>query len=104
MNETHEKTCCGIGIYARNYVADTFVCSFVFHSSFEVYERELIMGKLRWGPVHTERFWRENAIKFEKENFKLVRYVTANTDLIINTRPALYSISRVSSYVLVMHN
>jgi V-type H+-transporting ATPase subunit H len=42
-------------------------------SSFEMYEREVMSGELTWSVVHTEKFWRENFQKFDKENFKLVR-------------------------------
>lgn len=28
---------------------------------------------LEWSSVHTERFWKENAIKFEQNDFQLIK-------------------------------
>ena len=42
-------------------------------SSFEMHEKEVASGLLAWGIVHTEKFWRENFMKFEKETFKSIR-------------------------------
>lgn len=42
-------------------------------SSFEMYEKEVNSGELSWGVLHTEKFWRENFLKFEKEAFKTVK-------------------------------
>ena len=39
------------------------------HSNFERYERELTTGTLRWGFIHTDKFWLENVNAFEKDNF-----------------------------------
>ena len=50
-----------------------YLFSFVF-SSFEMYEKEVASGELCWGVVHTEKFWRENFLKFEREAFKTIRY------------------------------
>lgn len=44
-------------------------------SSFDLYQAELSSGQLRWGPVHTEKFWRDHARQFEADNFELVRNV-----------------------------
>jgi V-type H+-transporting ATPase subunit H len=46
-------------------------------SSFEMYEREVKSGDLSWSIVHSEKFWRENFQKFEKDNFMLVRALVA---------------------------
>eukprot|EP00455_Lapot_gusevi_P001853 TRINITY_DN1070_c0_g1_i4.p1 TRINITY_DN1070_c0_g1~~TRINITY_DN1070_c0_g1_i4.p1 ORF type:complete len:514 (+),score=176.44 TRINITY_DN1070_c0_g1_i4:83-1543(+) len=42
-------------------------------SSFEMYEKEVTNGELQWTVVHSEKFWRENFQKFEKENFKMIK-------------------------------
>lgn len=42
-------------------------------SSFEMYEAEVLANKLRWTPVHSEQFWRENHQKFEENNFELIK-------------------------------
>ena len=39
------------------------------HSNFERYERELKSGSLKWGFIHSEKFWLENVANFERENF-----------------------------------
>merc|ERR1712154_627951 len=41
-------------------------------SSYEMYQEEVKCGKLRWSPVHSEEFWRENYQKFEENNFDLI--------------------------------
>jgi hypothetical protein len=43
-------------------------------SSWEVYLRELSSGTLSWSPVHrSERFWKENALRFEEHNSAVLR-------------------------------
>jgi V-type H+-transporting ATPase subunit H len=42
-------------------------------SSFERYEQELHSGCLSWGFIHTDKFWKENVTKFEKDNFKAIK-------------------------------
>jgi V-type H+-transporting ATPase subunit H len=39
------------------------------HSNFDRYEKELGSGTLRWGFIHSEKFWLENVNQFEKDNF-----------------------------------
>lgn len=41
-------------------------------TSFEKYIKELNSGMLEWGPVHSERFWKDNVKKFEENNFQNV--------------------------------
>ncbi|KAF4678114.1 V-type proton ATPase subunit H [Perkinsus chesapeaki] len=47
------------------------------HTNFERYENELKTGKLRWGFIHSEKFWLENAEKFEKDQFAAVKALVA---------------------------
>jgi len=53
-------------------------------SSFEMYETEIKAGNLSWTPVHSELFWRENVMKFEREEngekFGLVRRLVGMLD------------------------
>ena len=54
-----------MGLQIANYVHEL--------SSFDRYERELQSGQLRWGFLHTSKFWGENVAKllFGYENFNL---------------------------------
>jgi len=43
-------------------------------SSIDKFRKEVHKKSLRWGPVHTEKFWQENFIVFhEKENLDLIK-------------------------------
>merc|ERR1719230_749316 len=42
-------------------------------SSFDRYERELATKKLRWGFIHSDKFWQENVLKFEKDGFTAIK-------------------------------
>lgn len=43
-------------------------------SSLTEYATELKSGRLQWSPVHrSEKFWKENAIKFNEKNFELIK-------------------------------
>merc|ERR1711953_836372 len=42
-------------------------------SNFDRYERELATGKLSWGFVHTSKFWAENVMKFQENDFAPLR-------------------------------
>ena len=35
-------------------------------TNFERFEREVNSGKLKWGFIHTDRFWIENVLKCEQ--------------------------------------
>ncbi|VDK23491.1 unnamed protein product [Anisakis simplex] len=49
-------------------------------SSFDEYVTELKSGRLQWSPVHkSEKFWRENATRFNEKDFELVKYVLSLT-------------------------
>jgi len=49
-------------------------------SSFERYSAEILSGNLEWSPVHSEKFWRENNLKFENDNFNLIRALISLLD------------------------
>lgn len=53
------------GIFDTNYEEFT---------SIDKFRKEIQLKTLRWGPVHTERFWQENFIHFhEKDNLDLIK-------------------------------
>jgi len=46
-------------------------------TSYEKYEKEINEvinrgGELTWGPIHSDKFWKENFKKFEEGNFKMI--------------------------------
>jgi len=41
-------------------------------SSFDMYQSEIMSGKVSWTPVHNQNFWRENVTKFEDRNYFLI--------------------------------
>lgn len=42
-------------------------------SSFDMYKKEVLSGQLDWTPVHkSAKFWRENVMKFEQNQFELL--------------------------------
>lgn len=49
-------------------------------STYERYEREVDSGKLEWGIVHTEKFWREHVFAMEKTEFKVIKKLTQLLD------------------------
>lgn len=38
-------------------------------TSFEKYVKELESDELEWGPIHAEKFWKENYKRFEENDF-----------------------------------
>ena len=42
-------------------------------SSFDKYVREINSENMEWNSVHTERFWKENAVKFESNDFQIIK-------------------------------
>jgi hypothetical protein len=45
-------------------------------SSFDEYCTEIRSGRLQWSPVHkSEKFWRENAQRFNEKNFELIKSI-----------------------------
>ena len=46
-------------------------------SNFERYQKELESGKLSWGFIHSTKFWAENVMKFEQQEFKALKMLAA---------------------------
>jgi len=46
-------------------------------SNFDRYERELQSGTLAWGFIHTSKFWAENVMKFENNDFGALKKLAA---------------------------
>jgi len=47
-------------------------------SSYDEYVTEVRAGRLEWSPVHrSEKFWRENAAKFNDKNYELLKLLLA---------------------------
>merc|ERR1712014_429414 len=42
-------------------------------SNFDRYERELQTGVLSWGFIHSSKFWAENVLKFEQNDFRALK-------------------------------
>lgn len=49
-------------------------------SSFEMYVAELQAGTLRKSPVHNEKFWRENFLRFEDDKYAMIKAIIAQLD------------------------
>lgn len=42
-------------------------------SNYDRYERELSSGSLQWGFIHSSKFWSENVMKFEQNDFRALK-------------------------------
>jgi V-type H+-transporting ATPase subunit H len=49
-------------------------------SSFDKYVKEVNSETLDWSSVHNERFWKENAIKFEANEYHLIKYPRSHSE------------------------
>ena len=58
-------------------VIDVLNANYDVLTSFDLYVRELETGVLRWGPRHTDDFWKENVRAFEFEDFKYLKELIA---------------------------
>lgn len=79
-------------IYDENYEEFT---------SIDKFRKEIHLKTLRWGPVHTERFWQENFIHFhEKDNLDLIKDLTAllQMDNERTVAVALYDLGEFAKY------
>jgi len=52
-------------------------------SNIDRYERELATGRLSWGHMHTSKFWIDNAMLFERNDFSAIRQLS---DLLLDLR------------------
>jgi V-type H+-transporting ATPase subunit H len=59
------------------YLYDTLMRNYRDLSSYDRWVSEVHTGALRWGIVHTEKFWRENAKFVEVNDFKLLKMLIA---------------------------
>jgi len=50
-------------------------------SNFARYERELSAGKLKWGFIHSPKFWSENVLKFEQNDWRALKALNSCLDL-----------------------
>jgi V-type H+-transporting ATPase subunit H len=41
--------------------------------SFEKYQKEIESQSLEWGPIHSEKFWKENYKRFEDKDFFTIK-------------------------------
>uniref|UniRef100_A0A183DPC3 V-ATPase_H_C domain-containing protein n=1 Tax=Gongylonema pulchrum TaxID=637853 RepID=A0A183DPC3_9BILA len=56
------------------FLSDTLHTSVQDLSSFDEYVTEVKSGRLQWSPVHkSEKFWRENAQRFNEKDFELLK-------------------------------
>lgn len=55
------------------FVGQTLEKNLKVLTSFEKFAKEINSGVLEWGPVHSERFWRENARKAEENEFSFIK-------------------------------
>jgi len=49
-------------------------------SNFARYERELGSGKLKWGFIHSPKFWSENVLKFEQNDWRALKALACCLD------------------------
>lgn len=55
-------------------LSEALAKNMVVLSSFDMYKKELLSGKLEWSPVHkSEKFWRENSARFEENDYQILR-------------------------------
>lgn len=63
-------------------------------SSFDKYVKEVNSEMLEWSSVHNERFWKENALKFEANEYHIIKKLKhlLNSKRAINVAVACYDI------------
>ncbi|CAH0474282.1 unnamed protein product [Peronospora belbahrii] len=54
-------------------VRDVLIREYKELNTMERYEKELKTGRLNWGLLHTDKFWKDNFMRFENKDFELVR-------------------------------
>lgn len=56
-----------------DWLNETLSRNFKVLTTFERHEQDLLSLKLSWSMIHDELFWRENALKFDHNNFSSVK-------------------------------
>ena len=56
-----------------NELTDVLRKNYRVLTSFEKYQKQIDSGELVFGPVHTEKFWRENVSRFSANEFKIIK-------------------------------
>ena len=56
-------------------IINTLNQNYKVYSNFEKYKKELETEKLKWGPCHTEQFWKENVYRFEEDKFTHIKHL-----------------------------
>jgi len=60
-------------------------------SNFARYERELGAGKLKWGFIHSPKFWSENVLKFEQNDWRALKALSTCLD--VQTDPTTVAVA-----------
>ncbi|ETW01555.1 hypothetical protein H310_06210 [Aphanomyces invadans] len=71
-------------------IRDVLIREFKELNTMERYEKEVRTGSLAWGLLHTEKFWRENVMSFEANEFELIRLLI---DLLESDDPKTVSVA-----------
>lgn len=73
----------------------------MFQSIF--FESQIKSGRLQWSPVHkSEKFWRENAQKFNEKDFELLKYVHFSFVANLRSYCHLFVIVRLQSFRILI--
>lgn len=80
---------------------ETFDKNYEEFTSIDKFRKEIHLKSLRWGPVHTERFWQENFMHFhDKDNLDLIKELVGLLE-VENERTvavALYDLGEFAKY------
>ncbi|VDN07424.1 unnamed protein product [Thelazia callipaeda] len=69
-------------------------------SSFDEYVSEVKSGRLQWSPVHkSEKFWRENAQKFNEKDFELLKILIKILEMQSDTLALCVAVHDIGEYV-----
>uniref|UniRef100_A0A914GX62 Probable V-type proton ATPase subunit H 2 n=1 Tax=Globodera rostochiensis TaxID=31243 RepID=A0A914GX62_GLORO len=73
-------------------------------SSFDEYCAEVRSGRLQWSPVHKlEKFWRENAQRFNEKNFELIKILIKILESSNDPLPLSVAAHDIGEYVRHYH-
>jgi len=69
-------------------------------SSFDEYSQEIRSNRLEWSPVHkSDKFWRENAVRLNENNYELLRILTSLLTLDNNALVLAVAAHDIGEYV-----